>query len=131
MKYKEMLKIKGSKNSDEASTSRKSDQAGLSKQHMRIYDDVLTAESGKGKYSDAWLLDSGCTYHICPKREWFNTYKSYDGGSVLMENDIVCKTVGISNIRMRIFDGQVRTLTNVRYVPDLKKNVLSLGALEA
>ena len=47
-----------------------------------------------------------------------------------MGNDTVCKTVGIGNIRMRIFDGQVRALTNVRYVPDLKKNLLSLGALE-
>ena len=31
-------------------------------------------------------------------------------------------TVGISNICMRMFDGQVQTLTNVRHVPDLKKN---------
>ena len=48
-----------------------------------------------------------------------------------MGNDSVCKTVGIGNIRMRMFDGQLRTLTNVRYVLDLKKNFLSLGALEA
>ena len=53
--------------------------------------DVLTAESGKSKYLDAWLLDSRCTYHMCPKRAWFNTYKLYDGGSVLMENYVVCK----------------------------------------
>ena len=43
----------------------------------------------------------------------------------------VCKTISISNIHMRMFDGQVRTLTNVRHVPDLKKNLLSLGTLEA
>ena len=47
-----------------------------------------------------------------------------------MGNDVVCKTVG-NNIRMRMFDGQVRTLTNVRHIPDLKKNLLSLGALKA
>ena len=48
-----------------------------------------------------------------------------------MGNDIVYKTVGIGNIRMRMLDGQVRTLTNVRHVQDLKKNLLLLGALEA
>ena len=48
-----------------------------------------------------------------------------------MGNDVVCKIVGIGNIHMRMFDGQVQTLTNVRHVPDLKKNLLSLGALEA
>jgi len=65
------------------------------------------AESEKAKYSDVWLLDSGCTYHMYPKKEWFSTYKLYDGGSVLMENDVVCKTIGIGNIHMRMFDGQV------------------------
>ena len=76
-------------------------------------------------------LTQGAQYHMCPKREWFSIYKPYDRGSVLMRNDAVCKTVGISNIRMRIFDGHVRILTNVRHVPDLKKNLLSLGALKA
>jgi len=32
---------------------------------------------------------------------------------------------------MRMFEGQVRTLVNVHRVPDLRKNLLSLGALEA
>ena len=48
-----------------------------------------------------------------------------------MSNDVVCKTVSIGNIRMRIFDGQVRTLTNIRHIPDLNKNLLSLGVLKA
>ena len=30
-----------------------------------------------------------------------------------------------------MFDGHVQTLTNIQRVPDLKKNFLSLGALEA
>jgi len=42
----------------------------------------------------------------------------------------VCKIVGTGNIHMRTFDGQVRTLTNVRHVSDLRKNLLSLRALE-
>jgi len=48
-----------------------------------------------------------------------------------MGNDVVCKTIGIDNIYMGMFYGQVRTLTNFQYVLDLKKNLLSLGALEA
>ena len=131
MKYKEMLKRKGSKNSDGTSINGKSDQPGVVEEAHEDSCGVLMAESGKDKYSDAWLLDAGCTYHMCPKREWFSTYKHYNGGSVLMGYNAVCKTVGIDNIRMRMFDGQLRTLTNVRYILDLKKNLLSLGALEA
>jgi len=37
MKYKEMLKRKGGKDSDGASTNGKSDQAGLSKKQMMIH----------------------------------------------------------------------------------------------
>src|SRR3954464_14589736 len=65
----------------------------------------------------------GCRNH--------NTYQPCDGGSVLMGNDAACNIIGIGNIRMRMFDGQVRTLSNVRHVPDMRKNLLSLGALEA
>ena len=68
MKYKEMLKRKGGKNSEGASTSGKLYQARVVEEADEDLCDVLTAESGKDKYSDAWLLDSGCTYHMCPKR---------------------------------------------------------------
>jgi len=59
MKYKEMRKRKGSKDSDRASTSRKSDQIVVLEEADEDARDVLMAESRKGKYSDAWLLDSG------------------------------------------------------------------------
>ena len=73
MKYKEMLKRKGDKDSDGASTSGKLDQAVIVEEADEGSCDVLTAELGKGKYSNAWLFDSGCTYHMCPKKEWFST----------------------------------------------------------
>ena len=47
-----------------------------------------------------------------------------------MGNNVVCKIVGIGNIRIKMFDGQVRILTNVCHVSDLKKNFLSLRALK-
>ena len=64
-------------------------------------------ESEKGKNSNSWLLDQECTYYMCLKRERYSTQKPYDGGSVLMGNDVMWKTIGIGNIHMRIFDGQI------------------------
>ncbi|KAK2983644.1 hypothetical protein RJ640_023178 [Escallonia rubra] len=43
-----------------------------------------------------WNLDTGCSYHMCPNRDWFATYRSFDGGKVLMGNDVACKVVGIA-----------------------------------
>jgi len=48
-----------------------------------------------------------------------------------MGNGVTCKTVRIGSIRMKMFDEQVRTLKDVRHVPKLRKNLLSMGALEA
>ena len=68
---------------------------------------------------------------MSPKRDWFITYESVNGGSVLMGNDVVCKIVGIGTIKIRMHDKIVRTLKNVRHIPNLKKNLISLGILDS
>lgn len=78
-----------------------------------------------------WILDSGCSFHMCPNRSWFTTYMEVNNDTVLMGNNMVCKTVGVGIIQIRMHYGIVRTLTNVRYIPDLKKNLISLGALDS
>ena len=82
-------------------------------------------------HPDKWILDSGCTYHMCPIREWFFEFQEVDGGVVYMGNDHPCKTIGIGSIKLRNHDGTTRILRDVRYVPKLKKNLISLGALES
>ncbi len=58
----------------------------------------------------------------------FDTYKSCEGGSVMMDNHTSCKTVGAVKINM--FDGVVRILTDVRHILDLMMNLISLGTLD-
>ncbi|KAG6407742.1 hypothetical protein SASPL_130739 [Salvia splendens] len=48
-----------------------------------------------------------------------------------MGNDSPRKTTGIGSIKLRNQDGSTRILKDVRYVPKLKKNHISLGALES
>jgi hypothetical protein len=50
---------------------------------------------------------------------------------MFMGNGIPCKTVGVDSIRIRMFDGIVRELMDVRYVPELKYNFISLGVLDS
>ena len=61
-----------------------------------------------------------------PNKDWFNTYLLVNFGYVLMGNDTSCKVARIGNIIIKMFDGIVRTLCDVRYVPDLRKNLISL-----
>ncbi|KAL0284885.1 UNVERIFIED_CONTAM: Retrovirus-related Pol polyprotein from transposon TNT 1-94 [Sesamum calycinum] len=78
---------------------------------------------------DAWILDSGCSYHITPNREWFTPYRSCNSGSVYLGDDRCCNIIGVGDVRIKMYDGTVRTLSDVRHIPDLKKNLISLGTL--
>ena len=77
-----------------------------------------------------WILDTGCTYHMCPKREWFIDYKETNGGKVLMGNGYQCYVIGIGSIAIKGSDGTTKILNNVRHIPDLKRNLISLGTLD-
>ena len=43
-----------------------------------------------------------------------------------MRNDNACQMVGIGTVQIKMFDGVVRDLTDVRYVPQMK-NIISVG----
>ena len=78
-----------------------------------------------------WMLDSACTYHYTSHREWFHTYdRPNNRGSISLGDDHPCLVAGVGTIRVRMFDGVVRTLSNVKYVLELKKNLISLDYLE-
>ncbi|KAK8918612.1 hypothetical protein KSP39_PZI021035 [Platanthera zijinensis] len=79
----------------------------------------------------SWIMDIGCSYHMCPNIEWFSNFRQCESGRVFMGNDSECEVLGVGNIRIKMFDGVVRILTNVRYVPNLRKSLISLGTLEA
>lgn len=82
-------------------------------------------------HSNERILNAGCTYHMCLNRDWFSDFSKIDGGTVLMGNNNACKTQGIGSIRLKLHDGTLRDLTEVWYVPNLRKNLISLGTLDS
>ncbi|KAK4590942.1 hypothetical protein RGQ29_021226 [Quercus rubra] len=66
---------------------------------------------------------------MTPKKDWFDTYKPYNDGMVQMGNDATCPVIGNGTMKIKMFDGVVRVLSNVRHVLDLRKNLISLGVL--
>ncbi|KAH9753660.1 hypothetical protein KPL71_015154 [Citrus sinensis] len=81
--------------------------------------------------SSEWILDTGATCHLCPIKEWFTDFRNLESGAVVMGNDQHCRTMGIGTIRLKMFDGIIRELKEVRFIPTLKKNLIYVGALEA
>ena len=50
---------------------------------------------------------------------------------MFMGNGIPCKIVGVGSIKIRMFDGIVTEIMNVRYVLELKLNFISLRVLDS
>ena len=64
---------------------------------------------------------------MCPRREWFTEYEKVIDGKIKMANDFVCNVAGISSIKLKAHGGRVCTLTGVRHVPSMSKNLISVS----
>ncbi|KAG8479503.1 hypothetical protein CXB51_029288 [Gossypium anomalum] len=93
--------------------------------------ELLVTSINNSKVSKEWILDLGCTFHMSPNWDWFTTYKIVFEGVVLMGNNVSCKITGVGTIKVKMFDGVVRTLSDVRHVPELKRNLILLSTLDS
>ena len=60
--------------------------------------------------------------------DWFSNFEKLDGNSFIMGNDHPCNMKGIGIVCVKMFDGMVWEMKEVRYVPQLKRNLISVGA---
>ena len=76
-----------------------------------------------------WLLDADATFHVTSHREWFCSYSSGMLGSVHMTDGSVHKIAGAGDVRLSLPSGASYLLRHVRYVPDLRVSLISVGQL--
>ncbi|KAL1214098.1 Retrovirus-related Pol polyprotein from transposon TNT 1-94 [Cardamine amara subsp. amara] len=82
-------------------------------------------------FKEKWVLDTGCTFHLTPRRDWFTDFHELDQGIVKMGNETVSEVKGIGTVRLQTSNGRVVVLTNVRYIPKFSRNLISVGTLES
>ncbi|XP_073130075.1 uncharacterized protein [Henckelia pumila] len=75
--------------------------------------EAATVAEGRHIFSDAWIMDSGPTWHMTSRRKWFNYYEPVSGGSVLMGNDHALEIAGVGTIKIKMFDGTIRTIQEI------------------
>ena len=56
--------------------------------------DVYLASSSTRADHEAWLVDSGASFHMTPHKEWFSEYERYDGGNFFLSDDSTTKIIG-------------------------------------
>ncbi|KAL8170225.1 hypothetical protein V2J09_022029 [Rumex salicifolius] len=98
---------------------------------LLVGDMLATTDSDAQDTTNEWIIDSGCTFHMCPYKDWFLTYQTVRNHHVLLGNNAPCKVLGVGTVKLKTHDGVERTLSEVRHILDLRRNIISLGTLEA
>jgi hypothetical protein len=92
--------------------------------------DCLVVLAGCVSGNEEWILDSTCLFHICTKRHWFSSFKTVQKGDVVrVGDDNLCDIVGVGSVQIKAHDGMTRMLQNVRYIPGMSRNLISLSTL--
>ena len=92
------------------------------------YSDVLVVSSNDLRRE--WLMDSGYTWHMTLNKDLFEELYDQDGGFVLLGNNKTFKIAGVGSVRFKLHDESIKLLIKLRYVPDLKGNLISLGEFD-
>ena len=93
-------------------------------------DDMLSISSNPDHLTYSWIMDSICFCHMMPNKDWFDSHMLVNYGSILISNDASCRIFRIGNIKVNMFNGVIRTFSDVRHIPDQRKNPISLGTLD-
>ncbi|GJR54345.1 zinc finger, CCHC-type containing protein [Tanacetum coccineum] len=75
-------------------------------------------------------MDLRGSYHITYKRDYLVDCEEYDGGNILLGDGRECRVRGTSKVQVQMRDGSSFVLDNVRYVLELRRNLISLGTLK-
>jgi hypothetical protein len=92
--------------------------------------DGYLASIGTHVDHEAWLIDSGASYHMTPHREWFSECEKYDGGDVFLGDDSTTKIMGCGRVKLLLKYGRIRTLPGVHHIPKLSKRLISVRKLD-
>ena len=89
--------------------------------------EVLTV--AEGRIHSSWIMDSGCSFHVTSNADWLVDMGDAEG-TVSLGNDHICYVKAVGSVRFHMDDGSVKILSDVRYILEIKRNLILLGLLE-
>ncbi|GJT41227.1 gag-pol polyprotein [Tanacetum coccineum] len=79
--------------------------------------EAAVANESRKRFADVWLFNTGATFYMTARRDWFHQYKPISrGGSVYSCNDQEVKIIRIRSIMVKMHDGTVHTIEDVRHL---------------
>eukprot|EP00253_Pinus_taeda_P036366 PITA_36366 len=120
-KSKAPKKEKGSDDAPSIKAKTTSDEGG---------DVYLDSSSSTHVDNEAWLIDSGASFHFTPQREWFCEYEKCDGGDIFLGDDSKARIIFHGKFKLKFQGGRIRTLPGVLHIPALPRNLFYVSKLD-
>ncbi|RVW14238.1 Retrovirus-related Pol polyprotein from transposon TNT 1-94 [Vitis vinifera] len=79
---------------------------------------------------DDWVLNSRASFHTTPHREIIQNYVAGDFGKVYLADGSALNVVGLGDVWISLPNGSVWLLEKVQHIPDLRRNLISVGQLD-
>ncbi|CAA7041690.1 unnamed protein product [Microthlaspi erraticum] len=93
-----------------------------------VFTEALSANDQDSK--EQWVIDSGCTYHMTSRKDWFSEFNENASTTILLGDNHTVESKGCGSVKLRTNGGSIKVLNNVRYVPNLRRNLISTGTLD-
>ncbi|GJY14761.1 retrovirus-related pol polyprotein from transposon TNT 1-94 [Tanacetum coccineum] len=79
-----------------------------------------------GTNHGGWWIDIGATRHVCADKSMFHSFRAVDNGQKLyMGNSATADIKGEGDVILKMTSEKELKLTNVLYVPEIRKNLVS------
>nr|GEY72980.1 retrovirus-related Pol polyprotein from transposon TNT 1-94 [Tanacetum cinerariifolium] len=79
--------------------------------------------------TESWIMDSGASFHASHSRDVMQNFRHYKGKVRLADNKSLDIT-GVGDVILKTTLGTNWTLKNVKFIPDLKRMLISVGQLD-
>jgi hypothetical protein len=92
--------------------------------------DVYFSSSSTHEYHEAWLVDSGASFHMTPHREWFCEYERYGRGDVFLGDESIGKIIERGKFKLKLMDGMIIKLLGVIHIPRLVRKLIFVSKMD-
>ncbi|KAL6328584.1 hypothetical protein AAG906_038779 [Vitis piasezkii] len=120
---------KAKTNNNKGKGSKLGPKGGISKKPKfqgKCFNSVVSEVNLVGSNPKEWWIDTGATRHVCSDKKMFSTFEPIENGEkVFMGNSATSEIKGQGKVILKMTSGKELTLTNVLYVPEIRKNLVS------
>ncbi|GKV17840.1 hypothetical protein SLEP1_g28296 [Rubroshorea leprosula] len=88
---------------------------------------LMVTSTNEASNYHTWFLDTGCTNHMCGKKEFFVDLDESYRSKVKFAYESTIPVMGKGRILIKLKNGDHNYISDVFYMPDMKSNLLSLG----